>query len=424
MTFRIPSDHGTLLHHLEGAGRVLSGNQPDRIAWRIGSDTGRVRGDRPLARFAALPGLHDPRVLLPLGTSTAGLRASLRQQTRSATNPAVRLTGRLLDVAAALGIAEPMMRQRLSVEAVDRSLDKTPLHQFLSVLFGGRNLSLTLRLAPGRPNSKPVVQVADYSGSVLAYAKFGWEPLTRRLIRYEAGILRALAGLTAGTPVTVPSVLHAGPWEGLETLVVAPLESDGKTPRDVTDIPAAAIRCLAETGKTTRARLGESNYWSRTKSRIETLSPLLSAEDEETLCEAMQSIERVYGDMTVSFGLQHGDWIPPNMAIRRDGGVNLWDWERGSFDAPRGIDCLQFILFGITRHRAPRRTLIRRLGSLAGPALERQGVAGDLFALLACLSLMETTLWFGEASQAGRQALTEPRYTEALRTVLKDLVPP
>lgn len=423
MTTRAPADRDTLLHHLEGARRVLSGNRPNRIAWCIG-DSDPTCGEVPLARFAALPGLHDPRVLLPLDTTAAGLRTSLKQQVRSAASPAVYLAGRLLDLAAALGVAELLMRQRLSVEAVNLSLDRTPLHDFLSDLLGGRDLSLAIRLAPGRPNSKPVVQVADYSGRVLAYAKFGWEPLTRRLIRHEARILRALAARTAGTPVAVPDVLHAGPWEGLETLIVSPLGDDGRMPRDPADIPVAANRCLAAIGGTKQVPLGDSTYWSRMKRRVESLSPLLPADVGEVLRSTARRLSSLFGDRSIAFGLQHGDWIPPNITVRRDGGVNVWDWERGSYSAPRGIDTLQFILYRMIRRRDPGRMLIRRLRPVAAAALEDQGVAGDLAVPLAGLSLMETLLWFGEASQAGRDAAVELRYLDALRTLLDTLLPP
>ena len=42
-----------------------------------------------------------------------------------------------------------------------------------------------------RPNLKPVLQIMTPEGDVLAYAKLGWNPLTRSLVENEAAVLRA-----------------------------------------------------------------------------------------------------------------------------------------------------------------------------------------------------------------------------------------
>ena len=42
-----------------------------------------------------------------------------------------------------------------------------------------------------RPNLKPVLQIMAPEGDVLAYAKLGWNPLTRSLVENEAAVLRA-----------------------------------------------------------------------------------------------------------------------------------------------------------------------------------------------------------------------------------------
>ncbi len=412
-------DESAVLRHLEGAFRVLSGNQPHRLGLYVGRSGGRNE-KAPLARFAALPGLNDPRVLLPLDTTRAGLRASVRQHARSAANPMVQLSARALEVAVALGVAKTVMRQRVRVEAIDASLRDTPLHSFLAEKLGRRDLSLALRLAPGRPNSKPVVQVMDRRGSIIAYAKFGWEPLTRRLIRQEARLLRALAAPTAGTAVTVPGVLHSGPWHGIETLILSPLTSAGRMPSDITDIPAAASRTLAGIGAKAGVRLGDSRFWRETRSRVDRLGPLLP-DSAEAACEAVHRIETLYGEVSHTFGLQHGDWIPPNMVVRKDGGVDVWDWERGRFGAPRGLDTVQFVLFQLLRRVRSAPELALHIRRMCTPALARDGVAPGLVMPLACISLMHTILWIGEARQFGREADSLPRHAQALEIVVKEL---
>jgi len=140
-------------------------------------------------------------------------------------------------------LMQPMLRHRLAIITTADNLAETPLHAFLSTILGRSDFVTSLRLAPGRPNSKPVVQAVAHDGSVLGYAKFGWEKLTCRLMRHEAVVLRDLRLLTQGSAFRVPEVIHAGEWQGLETVVLAPLDCKGRTPRAFADLPVAASVC-------------------------------------------------------------------------------------------------------------------------------------------------------------------------------------
>src|SRR3546814_14624664 len=83
--------------------------------------------------------------------------------------------------------------------------------------------STSMRIAPRRPNGKPVVQAIAKDGTVLAYAKFGWETLTRQLVRHEAEALDDLAGMPKGTLLMVPRVLFSGDRRGRAVIVLASL---------------------------------------------------------------------------------------------------------------------------------------------------------------------------------------------------------
>lgn len=408
--------------HLEGALRVLCGNQRERIRWHVGAPP-PLLGGSPLCQFAALPSLHKPSVLLPLD-SPQGLRASLHQQARSAGSLTARLAARTLEAAAIVGLAKPLMRQRVTIATSDPALKKTPLHDFLGDVLGRRDLCLALRLAPGRPNSKPVVQIMSTEGTTLAYAKFGWEPLTRRLIHHEGRMLMALAEPTRGTPIAVPKVLHARPWHGLEALIVAPLPLTGHMPRTIGDLPTEALRCLTRLQPVTLSPLGQSPFWHAMKSRIRSLAPLLPPAIATILATAAQRVEDRWGAETIALGLKHGDWIPPNMVVRSDGSLSLWDWERGDTQAPLGMDILQFILFQALRHRLGVPFLIRRLLREAALHLVSQGLPARHCTLLAALSLLDTILWFGEAAQSNRQAVIDPKFATTLGLIMDVEIPP
>src|SRR3546814_2619099 len=64
----------------------------------------------------------------------------------------------------------------------------------------------------------------------------------------------------------------------------------------------------------------------------------------EVLVTARNEIEDRWGGASLPMGQCHGDWIPPNMSVARDGSYNLWDWELSDGDTPLGIDAMHFIL--------------------------------------------------------------------------------
>ena len=404
------------LIHLRSALHVLAGGDAQRLtlARRFHEAPGRV-----IEQYAAVPSVADPRVLLPLNAAAPALRAALGQHAAGAANAMARAAARLLGLASRIGLARPLLYDRVSVVCTD-DLKETPLHAFFGEVLGRKDFVTSLRLAPRRPNGKPVIQVLARDGSVLAYGKFGWDPLTCRLVRLEAAVLNELASLTRDTVLQLPRVLHAGSWQGLETLVLAPLEGVGTTPRSPAAVPVATSVALA--GLRPRVeRLDDSTFWRRTKSRIAQVAPVLSDFARSVILKTGRAIEDRWGDLKLPVGQVHGDWIPPNMLIRRDGKFNVWDWERSVSDGPLGIDAVQFILFLELRRRQPYRTLTSRVGYYGEQVLSRCGLDPGNLLLLTALSLLETILWFGEAKEAGRQDEEDERFIRALSAVLDQL---
>jgi hypothetical protein len=400
---------------LHAALRVLAGSDVERLKFvrEVRATTGRV-----IERYAAVPSLADPRALLPLDAAPAVLRTALGQHVAGAASPVARAAARLLRLASGLGLARPLLQGRLSVVAPADDLVETPLHDFLSEVLGRDEFFTSLRLAPRRPNGKPVVQAVARNGRVLAYAKFGWEKLTRRLICHEASVLAELAALSRESVLQVPRIIYSGEWRNLETLVLAPLEGTGRTPRSSANVPVAASIALADVRPRVVERLGDSTFWWRTLSRIGQLAPLLSEGARRVILEARRTIETRWGDVELPTGQVHGDWIPPNMLVRPDGKFNVWDWERSMSDAPLGIDTVQFILYLELQRRQPYRSLYSRVKRYGETALVRHGLDPANLRLLVTLSLLETILWFGEARQAGRDEQEDSRFALALAVVL------
>src|SRR3546814_7223625 len=100
------------------------------------------------------------------------------------------------------------------------------------------------------------------SSDLLAYAKFGWETLTRQLVRHEAEALDDLAGLTKGTLLRVPRVLFSGAWRGLEVIVLDPLVGQRLWLRSVSDMPVEVAIALADLRPRSFAELRSEEHTS------------------------------------------------------------------------------------------------------------------------------------------------------------------
>jgi len=406
-----------LFHDLDPALMVLSGGDSRQIRLVRG---GSESGARVIDRYAAVPRLKDPRALLPLNATNLAWPAILGQYAAGAASPLARAAARVLGVANRIGATSVFLRDRVSVVTDREGLIDTPLHEFLGEVLGRKDFVISLRLAPRRPNGKPVAQVVAHDGEVLAYAKFGWETLTCKLVRREAAVLDELGPLTRGTLLRVPRALYTGQWRGFEALVVAPLAGNGRTPHSLADLPIAASIALADLAPRTDERLASSDFWKRTGAQAAQVEPLLSEHARQIVKQTCDLIEGRWGDVSMQMGRSHGDWIPPNISIRDDKGFNVWDWERSESSAPLGMDAMQFILFLELRRRTlGSKRLGRRMLASGQDALTRLGLPAKNQTLLMMLSLLRSLLWFGEARQAGRGEGEDNRFAEELERFLE-----
>jgi len=403
------------LTDLAPALRVLARGETQDIALLNGDGTAR---DHVLERYAVVPSLSNPRVLLPLDATMAALGAALAQHAAGASSPVARAAARGLRLASQVGMVRPLLRHRIAVATVGTARRETPLHAFLADVLGRTDFVTSIRIAPRRPNGKPVVQAIAEDGGVLAYAKFGWEPLTRRLIRHEAGVLNELAPLTRGTPLRVPRVLFGGDWHGLEALVLAPLRGHKLKVRTPADIPVKAALALAALRRSSSARLGESLFWHRMAAQIGDIAPALDELGAEIVLAARDLVDIRWGDVDLPMGQCHGDWIPPNMSEAEPDVFNVWDWELSASEVPLGIDAMQFILYLESRRRQSPQRLAGHLHRFGREALARQALDPATAPLLLILHLLRMIVLYGQARRAGQAKDGDRRYLGTLNAVL------
>ena len=290
--------------------------------------------------YAVLPNAENARMLVPVGASAAVGAAFSR---RFSTLHGARERGYRSGLAAGyrVGAVERLCRDRLVV-GMDQRVPRRDWPQWLllSHLEATLGVSELVALIPVRramPNTKPAFRLFDRAGRPHGYAKLGWSPATRAVVRDESLALSSVQGRLSA--VQVPRPLAAGSWRGSDYVVAEPLPPDLRPWR--TDPLAAAhvLRDIAASGVTTRAPLSESSYLRRTLSSLSVASHV-APELGAALRTWLESLS--HHETPLVFGRWHGDWVPWNVASSDDGGVVAWDWEYSHPDVPVGFDLLHW----------------------------------------------------------------------------------
>jgi hypothetical protein len=215
-----------------------------------------------------------------------------------------------------------------------------------------------------RANIKPVLQIMDADGRVLAFAKVAWNSLTAELVQNEASTLSRLEGHSIRS-FRVPRVLYRGEWNGFGLVLLSPL-SHGLLRRSRVNAlpPSTVLREVAGLGGESRGPLIGGPYWEDVSGRALRVARYLddAGRLEATIPELAASVSAV----EVTHGMSHGDFAPWNMLHAADS-INVWDWERASEDRPLGVDALHFH-FEVAFHKEGRHP-----AAAIEVALERSG---------------------------------------------------
>ncbi len=242
-----------------------------------------------------------------------------------------------------------------------------------------------------RPNLKPVLQVMDPRGRVLAYVKIGWNDLTKELVQNEARALRAWAEAPP-RHLEVPRLIHEGEWHGAAITVLSPHPHRLLRRGSRNALPSAAVLGeVASLGGTERSSLHGSSYWRRLKARAEAIATGDASSD--ALRSILGRVEGATGAEELTFGSCHGDWAPWNMSTGRRS-LYVWDWERSARPTPVGTDVLHF-WFEVGFHKegmdvaAASRSALARSLDVVRCSRDRRGVADRVAAALPDRTVLE-----------------------------------
>jgi hypothetical protein len=370
------------------------------------------KGYRPIWSFALAPNAADPYVLLP-----ADAPAAAQGALRGLGNP-LRTKDRTAEWLG--GVA---MRTRLPQRFLPSLVVSAPGHVathrtllgHLASLVGRDDAVCAVILGRPRPNRKPVIKVLSPSGEVLAFAKVGWNDLTRGLVRAERANVERVA---AARPLTfrLPTVLEAGPWGGLELFVTAPVPHARHRDGPPLRMPGDATREIAVMDGLVRAPFTGTAYRADLVARLEASG---SEERGGLLGTAIDRIDDAWEDGDVCFGSWHGDWIPWNQ-VRSDGDLFVWDWERAATGVPAGLDVahFRFDVEAKIRGRSPEEAA-RSSAAWSNRVASDIGAGSGSGFPLALVNLVEMCLRFREGRDAGVDA-SDSVYVRALRSLMDD----
>jgi hypothetical protein len=268
--------------------------------------------------YLAVPSTDDPRLLVPSGVPGAD-----RMLARHGGGHRKRLVRRALRTAHRWGLSCFAPLPRLEVTA-----DPAGIEQHLADVLG-RPVRVGVLLGPPRANLKPVLQVFDPDGTVLAFAKVATSAATVPLLLTEAAALQRLAREPVPGVLT-PALLDLARWRDLPVLVQEALPS-AQSGRQPTALPTAALAAITASGGLRRTPMRGSAFWAGV---CDVGPPSWHDLDTSAMLRLRDALD---ADTECMFGAWHGDFGPWNAACGPDR-LEVWDWERFDPDVPAGLD--------------------------------------------------------------------------------------
>lgn len=280
------------------------------------------------ARYLLLPSPSRPRLVVQAGQPQTSARAVRRQ-----------LTGQRLRTRAARGVLSMGLRSGVidrfrSCRVVVRGpAEADAIDLVLQRVLGVPSVHLTIPIGPARANRKPVLQVTDSAGDVLAFAKVGHDQLTSTLVRREGAALERLSEASLRT-VRPPRATALVEWRDLVVLVLEPLPIPHRrrAARNERQRLVDAVAEIAHSfGTATRG-------WDGNPFVAQLRHSLVSCGDRGAPFLRLLTAMAEHSP-ALELGAWHGDLNPGNVALDTHQCL-VWDWERFEEGVPVGFDLL------------------------------------------------------------------------------------
>jgi hypothetical protein len=340
-------------------------------------------GHRAVEAWRASPGPGDPRYLVPVAHAAARRVLVSHLALREAR---VRLQRR-----AAAAVVAPLAAWYRNRAVLTVSVPSDVDDDLVGSLFVTRHLvglvpgatGTALSLRGGHARAKPMVQLVDGRGDVVAFAKVASDPATAARVRREAELLRRFGDALGTTgPLRLPGVLAAGELAGFTYSVVEPLPRRVRGGRkDDAERALPGLVALRDAVGVRTAPLGTATLWTETTATLEEASAAVATvavpDGARELADAALALaarmRATDAGTALPLGPFHGDWVPWNLGWAA-GTQWAWDLEYGSAEAPVGLDALRWVFLveqvahgrdlpgAVAAMHAAAPRLLRRLG--------------------------------------------------------------
>lgn len=288
----------------------------------------------PRTRYLSVPAGERPRALVLDDRRAVAAYLRMTSGQDGALRRAVRATAGAFALAGVWALRSDEVRLPSGAGAEDGADRPTGVVAEIARRMGRPDMPHAVLAGTPRANRKPVVVIADDRGRPTAFAKVGWNALTRRLVDHEASVL----GRRGRDGVLVrPRVLDRFEHEGRSVVVLEDLASGVPwwRPSGVDPTRAAEVaRSVHDLGDVTVSPLASGPLPTALRERTSAIGTGASAERAAALVE--RAIDRL-GSQDLVLGGVHGDLTPWNLRDRGSG-VALWDWERFDPSGPAGAD--------------------------------------------------------------------------------------
>jgi len=288
--------------------------------------------------YGIVPGIHDPRWIVPIdnGRDTA-LALELYQPSLS-TAKTKKFIAKALGC---LGLSRFLTRDTILL-AKHSDTESKDLKQIFKEVLGRKDVRLALFTGTPGYHRKVAIQAWGKNGEILAYGKLAENEQTYKLLENEVGTLNRLSSLCL-TKGVVPEVLFWGDI-GTGNLLIQTTckKSYSRTLHKLTQLH---VDFLAELfSKTSRKQMfGQSHCFLELKKRIEKLAGNLNNAWTERLIKGLRYIGDGLAKTELPLGLCHKDFVPWN-TFYNGKRLFVFDWEYAREESIPFWDIFHFVV--------------------------------------------------------------------------------
>lgn len=213
--------------------------------------------------------------------------------------------------------------------------------EFFDNLFKQSGLKVGISLGTPGPERKPVFQVQSNYGTILGYAKIGWDSLTNELVKNEVKMLK-LINQRVYTYAKFATILYDGYYNNNYMLVTSPLKMNNRIIPDNSE--KLIIDALLEISRIEKNNglFGKSLFWQKLVRRADSIKDTFSSYSYKWIHNAIMTIENAIQDLESPFFIKLGDFTPWNVA-QDDAKIAIVDLEFAERNYLAGWDLFHFI---------------------------------------------------------------------------------